>query len=281
MTKRTKKFILSVYEYCLGIVLRGKKEGILSLEEYLYKQCLTESGEFIFNRKVDKFLYWIMRFIVDDGYTSKTNQNLLKSFSKGARRRTKIALNIASLCIDGMMSEHNLDLIFIDVCSYLGVNKYQKLWDIKLKQERKFSTDKTNLVLTDAQKKRIEEVNVFFKMKEEECRSVLEREHKKLCELHKKVPEFEKNLTCTRLIYKTDKKEINFYTIYMPEVNNDPATSLYIGDELVCAAMYQFWKNYKICDYRIEIFMDITEDIPNKLAKSLEIESELQLTFSE
>ena len=133
MTKKTEKLILSVYKYCLKITLGVKSKGISALEEYLYEQCLTESGEILFNKKVDKFLYWIMHFIAYDGYTTKANKNLLKSFSKMANHRTKLALNVASLCIDGMMNINNMDLIFIEVCSYVGVELYQKLWDIRIK----------------------------------------------------------------------------------------------------------------------------------------------------
>ena len=278
MTKKTEKFILSVYDFCLNLVFRAKREGVLSLEEYLYNQCLTESGKFIFNRKIDSFLYWIMRFLVDDGYTSKTGQNLLNSFSKRASRRTKLALNVAFLCIDGMLNDYKTDLIYIEVCSYLGVNLHQKLWNITLELERKYSNDEIELVLTEEQKQLLEEVNGFFKLKEEECKRLLLQKQKKLQELQKNLPGFNKSTTI-KLIYDTGRFKIDLFNI--PDPFKNPALSHYIYGVSVCSSLYEFWKHYLLCDCRIEKLLELTDDIQNNIAKNLEIKTELQFCLSE
>ena len=278
MTKKTEAFILSVYEYCLKNVLRANNEGILVLEANLYKQSITESGKYLFNRKVDKYLYWIMRFLVDDGYTIKTNQNLLKSFSKMSSRRTRLALNVVSLCFEGLMNKHTYDLIFVEVCSYLGVNMYQKLWDISITLNREYSTGIKNIVFTEEQKNRIEEVNVFFKLKEAECKQLLLQKYKKLSEYQKKIPEFDKAVTI-KLIYHAGKFEIDIYNI--PDPFNEDVCPHYIGNVLVCSSLYEFWKHYLICDYSTVKLLALTDDIPNEVAKSLEIKTEMELTLTE
>ena len=282
MTKKTEGFVLSVYDFCLKLVLQAKREGILALEEYLYNQCLTESGKFIFNRKIDQFLYWFMRFLVFDayeaGYTSKTGQNLLKSFSKRASRRTKLALNVAFLCIDGLMNDRRTELIYIEVCSYLGVKLHQKLWNITIKLQHGYEKYNKGLILTDDQKLRLEEVNGFFKLKEEECKRLLMQKHKKLSEIQKKLPGF-KNATTIKLIYHSGKSDFVLFEI--PDPFRSPTESYLICGISVCSTLYEFWKHYLICDYRIERLMDKTDDIPNEIAKNLEMKTEMQLSLTE
>ena len=278
MTKKTEGFVLSVYDFCLKLVLQAKREGILALEDYLYNQCLTESGKFIFNRKIDQFLYWVMRFLVYDGYTSNTGQNLLKSFSKRASRRTKLALNVAFLCIDGLMNERKPDLIYIEVCSYLGVKLHQKLWNITIELQHRYENYNKGLILTDDQKLRLEEVNGFFKLKEEECKRLLMQKHKKLREIQKKLPEF-KNATTIKLIYHSGKFDFVLFEVLDPF--RSPAQTRLICGISVCSTLYEFWKQYLICDYRIEKLMDKTDDIPNELAKNLEMKTEMQLSLTE
>lgn len=282
MTKKTEGFVLSVYDFCLKLVFQAKREGYLSLEEYLYNQCLTESGKFIFNRKIDQFLYWIMYFPVYAGYyyTSKTGQNLLKSFSKRASRRTKLALNVAFLCIDGLINERATDSICIEVCSYLGVKLHQKLSKITIELQHWYENYDKELILTDDQKLRIEEVNGFFKLKEEECKRLLMQKHKKLREIQKKLPEFKfKKATTIKLIYHSGKSDFVLFKISHPF--RRPAQTRLICGISVCNTLYEFWKHYLICDYRIERLMDITDDIPNEIAKNLEMKTEMQLSFRE
>ena len=280
MTKKTEGFVLSVYDFCLNHVLRAKREGVIVLEDYLYNQCLTESGKFIFNRKIDQFLYWIMYFPVYAGYsyTSKTGQNLLKSFSKRASRRTKLALNVAFLCIDGLINERATNSICIEVCSYLGVKLHQKLSKITIELQHWYENYDKELILTDEQKLRIEEVNGFFKLKEEECKRLLMQKHKKLREIHKKLPEF-KNATTIKLIYHSGK--LNFVLFEIPDPFRSPTESYLICGISVCCTLYEFWRHDLICDFRIEKLMDKTYDIPNELAKNLEIKTEMQLSLTE
>lgn len=282
MTKKTEGFVLSVYDFCLKLVLQAKREGVLALEDYLYNQCLTESGKFIFNRKIDQFLYWIIYFTVYSGcyYTSKTGQNLLKSFSKRASRRTKLALNVAFLCIDGLMNDRRTDSIYIEVCSYLGVKLHQKLSNITIELQHWYENYDKELILTDDQKLRIEEVNGFFKLKEEECKRLLMQKHKKLSEIQKKLPGF-KNATTVKLIYHSYGGKLDFVLFEILDPFRSPAESYLICGISVCCTLYEFWKHYLICDYRIERLMDITDDIPNELAKNLEIKTEMQLSLTE
>ena len=269
----------------MKIAVIVKKNGILYLEDFLFKQCLTKSGEFLFNRKIDKFLYWIMRFIVDDGYTSKTNQYLLKTFSKMSSRRTRLALNVASLCIDGMMNQNNLDLIYIEVCSYVGVTMHKKLWDIKFKQEHELSSDENILILTEEQKKRIEEVNVFFKIKEEECKIEFQKKLKEFSEYQGKLPDFKKHLLLVDLIYKSGNGQGHLYGFGKSESESEEPIKgpHFIGEIAVCSSMSAFWhfRDDCGCGRNIEKFMYITDDLPNRLEKNLHKEITMELKLEE
>lgn len=55
MTKRTEKKALAVFEYCVKAAFHAKKEGVLALEELCLDKGITDKGEILFSRKVDKF----------------------------------------------------------------------------------------------------------------------------------------------------------------------------------------------------------------------------------
>ena len=75
MTKRTMKSALAVFEYCVKAFLRARKEGVLALEELCLDKGITDTGEILFSRKVDKFLAWMFRSIVDGNYSLEINQS--------------------------------------------------------------------------------------------------------------------------------------------------------------------------------------------------------------
>ena len=281
MTKRTENLILSVFKYCLEITLEHKQHGVFTLERHIHGHCcLTRSGDILFNKKIDKFLYWNMRFIVDDGYTSTMNKNLLKSFSKMSSRRTKLALHVASLCIDEMMNNYELDIIFIDVCSLVGVKLYNKLYDIKFEQERKFIDGNSKLILTEEQKKRIEELNVFLKMKEEECSRIVQQKYDRLCEIQKTFPEFKDASPVTTLVYKSEKyrTDLGIHVVSIRTIDKESSFPLYIGDIKVCDSLHQVWRD---CDSRIEKLMSRTKNIPKQLGKNLYIHSSVDLKWDD
>lgn len=59
-----------------------KKEGVLALEELCLDKGITDKGEILFSREVDKFLAIMLRLIVDYGYTLDANQSYLKILCK-------------------------------------------------------------------------------------------------------------------------------------------------------------------------------------------------------
>ena len=92
MTKRTMKSALAVFEYCVKASLLASKEGILALEELCLDKGITDTGEILFSRKVDKFLAVMFRLIVDCGYTLDANQSYLKKLSKYSSKKKQDAL---------------------------------------------------------------------------------------------------------------------------------------------------------------------------------------------
>jgi len=176
------------------------------------------------------------------------------------------------------MNERKPDLIYIEVCSYLGVKLHQKLWNITIELQHRYENYNKGLILTDDQKLRLEEVNGFFKLKEEECKRLLLQKHKKLREIQKKLPEFKK-ATTIKLIYHSGKFDFVLFEILNPF--RSPAQTRFICGISVCSTLYEFWKQYLICDYRIEKLMDKTDDISNELAKNLEMKTEMQLSLTE
>ena len=95
MTKRTEKLVLSIYEYCVKAALKARQEGILALDECVFDKGLTDTGEILFTRKVDKFLSVMLQVIVDGEYSQELNQSYLISHSKHNSKKQKMLLKNA------------------------------------------------------------------------------------------------------------------------------------------------------------------------------------------
>ena len=165
MTKRTMKSALAVFEYCVKAALLASKEGVLALEELCLDKGITDTGEILFSRKVDKFLAWMLRSIVDGNYSLEANQSYLKKLSKYSSRKTKLLLNVASVFMDSIANGKDIDDIIVDISPYIGVDNQNIFCDLFYRLKIQDAKD-FEYKLTEEQKKRIIETNVFFKMKE-------------------------------------------------------------------------------------------------------------------
>lgn len=286
MTKRTEKLVLSVFEYFVKAALKSQKEGILVLEELRLDKGLSETGEILFNRKVDKFINWMLGLVLGGVYSQEANQDLLKSLSRFSSKRTKIGLNVASVCLDCIANGTDLNKLVVQICVYVGVENQPKLSE--LIRDLKAQTAKDfEYKLTEEQKKRIVETNVFFKMKEDECNTILKQKNENLCELHLRVPEFKTQYACVRLVFKPKGRIFDeaMYSCGIPESNNyqfQRSKEIYfIGDIPVCYSMYGFWNSHNNCGRDIKKFMALTDDIPNNVEKYLLIQSSISLESEE
>ena len=273
MTKRTEKTVLAVFEYCVKAALLASKEGILALEELCLDKGITDTGEILFSRKVDKFLAVMLRLIVDGCYTLDVNQSYLKKLSKYSRKKNRMLLNIVSVFMDGIANGKDIKAIIVDISSYIGVENQRPFWHLFNKLRDQNEND-FEYKLTKEQKERIKQINVFFQMKEDECKTLMKQKNEKLSELHSRVPEFKKQSVYVELIYKPEYRN-NKVTLYGCSI---PETDFYfykrfgeiqfIGEIPVCYSMYDFWSNFHNCNRDIKKFMTLTEDIP-KILKNI------------
>ena len=286
MTKRTMKSALAVFEYCVKAALLAKREGILALEYLCLDKGITDTGEILFSRKVDKFLAWMLRSIVDGGYSLEANKSYVNSLCKYCRKRTKLLLNIASVCMDCIATGKSLDKLVADILPFVGVENQKVFWnllfDFKVRRENDFE-----FKITEEQKKRIIETNVFFKMKEDECHTLMKQKNEKLSELHLRVPELKKQDVFVRLIYKLKNctGEEGLYSCCMPDKDQfyykRSKEAKFIGEIPVCTSLSYFWYNHHNCDRDIKKFMELTDDIPNNIEKNLAIKSTIRLVDEE
>ena len=136
MTKKTRNFLLSVFEYCIRAMFLAKNEGILALENLFHGCALTKTGKKLFDKKVDIFIARLLCFIVDAGYTTEGNQEFLKSISLWAGKKTKTALKIASTCMDYLANGNKIDAILLLVYAYVGEKNYEEFLGLYKKIER-------------------------------------------------------------------------------------------------------------------------------------------------
>ena len=287
MTKKTEKLILSIFDYCVMLLIQAQKQGILALEEHRYEKCLTDTGEVILTRKVDKFLYWMLVFMLDGGYTFEGNQKLLKKLSKYSSRRTKLALNVASICIEGIYKGISSEQLLCNVCTYADIENTQNFWDVREKQEKFYSRNYEDSHLSDEDKKRIEALDIFFKMKEEECNRILNKKYKEICQLKLKVPELTEETATVYLDYKPKgcKQDYTLYGSSIPEKRlfmvrgyDEPH---FIGSIQVCHSTWQFYMNYLHMFHAQTLINKKADDIKNQLEKYLTIKTEITLTREE
>ena len=287
MTKKTEQFVLSVFEFCMKAAYRAQTEGILALEYLRCEKGLTDTDDFLFNRKVDKFLALMIGYTIDGAYSKETNQTLLKSLMKFSSKKTRIALKVASVCIDCIANGKKLEQIVAQVCISIGTDNDKKFWDVRFEVQKQKADNYEYTGLTEKQRARIVQTNVFLKMKEDECLKLLEQNNKKLSELQTKVPELKNQLTEVSLIYKPEGRSFDqrMISISIPEISNKyyekPKGPFFIGDIPVCESMHAFWYEENWCYRDIKEFMHITDDIPNRLEKYLFIEYSMELKTEE
>ena len=283
MTKRTTKSVLAVFEYCVKAALLAKREGILALEYLCLDKGITDTGEILFSRKVDKFLAWMLRSIVDGNYSLEANQSYLKKLSKYSSRKTKLLLNVASVFMGGIANGKDIKDIIVDISPYIGIDNQDPFWDLFYKLRAQDSKD-FEYKLTEVQKERIKQANVFFKMKEDECNTLLQKKYKKLCELHSRVPEFKDQSAYVWLIFKPEDRndDETMYSCSIREPNKQRGKRSrevhFIGEIPVCDSMDSFWKSHHNCARDIQKFMELTDDIPNNIEQYLVIRSGIELS---
>lgn len=283
MTKRTMKSALAVFEYCVKAAFLAKKEGILALEYLCLDKGITDTGEILFSRKVDKFLAWMLRVIVDGGYSLEANQSYLKKLSKYSSRKNQLLLNVASVCMDSIANGKDVKDIIVELYPHIGVDNQSPFLDLFYKLQAQDSKD-FEYKFTDEQKERIKQTNVFFKMKEDECNTLLQKKNKKLCELHSRVPEFKDQSAYVWLILKPEDRNYDetMYSCSIRDPNKQRSKRSrevpFIGEIPVCDAMDTFWKSHQNCSRDIKKFMELTDDIPNNIEKYLVIRSGIELS---
>lgn len=282
MTKRTEKLVLSIYEYCVKAALKARHEGILSLDECVFDKGLTDTGEILFTRKVDKFMSVMLQVIVDGEYSQELNQSYLISHSRHISKKQKMLLNVASVGMDYIASGCDLRKLISDVIIYIGVDKERlllnRLLELEVLYEKNFEYK-----LSEEIKERIKQINVFFKMKEDECNRLLKRENERLCELHSRVPEFKKQTASVNLLYKPNSNIYNqtLYCCCVPDSENlyhkRSKGPCFLGEIPVCYSMAQFWNNFVYYYRDVEVFIALTDDISNKIEKYLTVHSKIEL----
>ena len=288
MTKRTRKFLLSVFEFCFKEMQKAKREGILVLEDDCYGDRLTKKGEKIFNKKVDLFIDRLLRFIVDASYSTEGNLELLKSISRRSGKNTRTALKIASTCMDCLANGKNLNTVLMPVNAYVGEKNYMDFLELylKLQRESEWKDNKwkdNKLVLTEEEKKRIEEVNVYFKMKEAECVRLLKKRYEVVHKLHYNVLEFKEYYATVTLSYKDNEDyfaDMYWISSQKSDENNKSRTE-YFEEIPVCRSLSYFWRSYSGCGRDIKKFMYLTDDIPNRIENNFKITSVLCISDEE
>lgn len=283
MLKKTERFLLSVYEYCIRAFLKARKEGILALEELIYDNCLlTETGVILFNKKIDGYIYLMIRCMTDGAYTLDINKKSLEKLSKLSSKKIKTALKIVSICMDYIYNGNNPSQMIYEVCGVTGTHDNKKFYDLLDKESERNAKD-YEYKFTEEQKQRIFETDVYFRMKEYECNYILAQKNKELSELHAKVPQFRDQTVCVELQLQTPNyKHLEpLYWRKMPERNIYHDTELkkvhFIGETPVCNAMYDFWKKLKYYGLDIDTFMQLTDDVPENIEKYMTINTSMKL----
>ena len=281
MTNRTRKFLLSVFEYCIKAMLLAKNEGHLALENLCFGDTLTKSGDYLFNKKVDIFISRLLRFIVDGWYTTEGNQELLKSMSRKASSKTKTALKISSTCMDCLATGKEMNAIHLYVYAYVGRKNYYEFLDLYEKLKNESERRHQKLVLTAEERKRIEDVNVYFKMKEAECELLLKKKYEEVCDLHARVPELNEYNAFISLCYRFESNYPESFFILKSISSRSSINDQFedfIEDIPVCNSLFSFWNHRYGCCSDIQKFLYITDDIQNRLEKFLFIENRITLT---
>ena len=282
MTKRTQKLLEAVFEYCINLAAKSRREGILALEEFCYEKGLTEEGKVLFTRKVDRFIKGMLRILVDGAYTTEINKHFLERTGRFCTKGTRLILNVASVCLDAVANGTHMVQLISQLGVYVGAEELTRFDEIRREVESRY-TDDYEFELTDEHKERINQINVFFKMKEDECLSVLKKKNEKLTELHVRVPEFPQQQATVRLVYKPKGRSLDDQLFWegIPKSSwlyiRDMKGQHFIGELPVCESMWEFWNKCSGHGPDVDKFMKVTEDVPNNLEKYLTVVGTMDL----
>ncbi len=145
--------------------------------------------------------------------------------------------------------------------------------------------------LTKGQKNCVQELDVYFKMKEAECERILSKNYEDVRMLQKKLPAMEKAVSVVslyyrnyRLFHKTLPEEFPHrfrraegLRQYLEPVIKEGHH--FIDDLPVGYALYKFW--VRCCRGDINILIDFVQDIPGRLENILVIEWEVRLSSTD
>lgn len=164
----------------------------------------------------------------------------------------------------------------------LMVQKGQDInnWIQELKELQKKRLEK---VMTQEQKNCIQELDVYFKMKEAECEKVMNKSLEEAKTLQKPGAPTNDVIIMVNLYYKNYRlfyKSIPEGFPYRPHTERllrqlDLQDPLFISDIPVCLSLYKFW--LRCCRRDMSFLNSFAQDIPNRLENILCIVRELRV----
>ncbi len=145
--------------------------------------------------------------------------------------------------------------------------------------------------LTKAQKNLVQQLDVYFKMKEAECEKVLNKNYEEIKGLQKNLPEMENRASIVSLFYSNYRlfhkairegypqmgRRVDGLRQYIDPENKDD--HYFIGDMPVCFSLYKFYLRF--CRRDMNLLAELAEDIPQRLENILTIEQEVRLCSSQ
>lgn len=142
--------------------------------------------------------------------------------------------------------------------------------------------------LTKAQKNMVQQLDVYFKMKEAECEKVLNKNYEEIKGLQKKLSRMKNAVSIVslyfrnyRLFHKTLPEEFPHKVSHVEGLRQYIESDIkeshrFIDDFPVCYALYKFWIRCCRCD--INVLADFVQNIPGRLEDALIIEQEVRLS---
>jgi hypothetical protein len=210
------------------------------------------------------------------------NKHFLESTGRFCTKGTRLILNVASVSLNAVANGTHMVQLISQLGVYVGAEELTRFDEIRREVESRY-TDDYELELTDEHKERINQINVFFKMKEDECLSVLQKKNEKLTELHARVPEFPQQQATVSLVYKPKGRSFDDQLFWegIPESSRlyirNRKEQHFIGELPVCESMWEFWHKCSGHGPDVDNFMKVTEDVPNNLEKYLTVVGTMDL----
>ena len=133
--------------------------------------------------------------------------------------------------------------------------------------------------MTEEQKNLIEQLNVYFKMKEDECETLLQKKYNEVVELQKTLPVKMNPVSIVSLCYK----HLHLFEKSIPDgFTKRKILDIWVDDPLcvagipVCLSMYRFFN--RICKTDMNLLKLFANDIPGRLENVLRIDNEMRLS---